>query len=646
MRTMLVWAALCVVALASRAAGAARQETCLPQARAAGPQCEPSVEVMHLERRRPHQLRTSTVAPRKKAEPAATSEPSATIVPHKVRHLRHLDRKLLLAEISSVSRLLRATPKQHADRPRLLVRLADSYAELESSTAREQVALEERARQLGDSDRLRSRALATKATGLQAVVERARKSAIRYYRHLVRAYPRYCQAPRAKRVEDRGCPDEILYFLGYELEQDGRPGDAHDAYAELIKSWPRSPYVSLGWLARAELLYRQAPTDAQRWSQAASMYQASLARAPVSSETWTYAQYKLGHVRWNQGKLGDALELLKKTVEQALRHHDNKRDQLLLEAAKRDLVALYARAGDARRAWSFFEALLGDAPGAARATVEMMRALAEALKDTGQHAAVIATLEQLLRHDDDGSSSCRYRADIARSTIASEPDRKDLAMTALRALRKARIELLATDKGSDAARACTQVSAERFTDTAMAWHIEAVGSAGTRGTGASGTMDSAAELYGWVVTDFDDGGLRARVLYAHGDLEHGRGRWLACGQLFDAAVTEAPDASSVGDALIGSAECWFQAFETARASRKHDGAHAHEMLEAFDRYLCRIARADAIGSPERTAIELARANVVGQVARCDAGEAPARSMGGSVPLGTKAPHDADREKRL
>src|SRR5258705_2139661 len=49
---------------------------------------------------------------------------------------------------------------------------------------------------------------------------------------------------------------------------------------------------------------------------------------------------------------------------------------------------------------------------------------------------------------------------------------------------------------------CSNVTADLLAETAMAWHLEAVGSGGVRGTGDKKTMALAAALYDKVVTSF------------------------------------------------------------------------------------------------------------------------------------------------
>ncbi len=55
-------------------------------------------------------------------------------------------RALLIQELEGLERLLRVTPKKSPDRPRLLRRLAEGYAELAALAAREKTVADERLR--------------------------------------------------------------------------------------------------------------------------------------------------------------------------------------------------------------------------------------------------------------------------------------------------------------------------------------------------------------------------------------------------------------------------------------------------------------------------------------------------------------------
>jgi hypothetical protein len=86
----------------------------------------------------------------------------------------------------------------------------------------------------------------------------------------------------------------------------------------------------------------------------------------------------------------------------------------------------------------------------------------------------------------------------------------------------------------------------------MAWHLEAVGSGGVRGTGDKTTMDLAAYLYKKVAENFNrdefskfefpriaksDWPTLYKIKYAMADLLYFQQRWEECGPAFDSVVT-------------------------------------------------------------------------------------------------------------
>ncbi len=90
----------------------------------------------------------------------------------------------------------------------------------------------------------------------------------------------------------------------------------------------------------------------------------------------------------------------------------------------------------------------------------------------------------------------------------------------------------------------TNITADLLTETAMAWHLEAVGSGGVRGTGDKKTMALAAQLYDKVVKTFkqeefakfefprivkEDWPTIFKIKYAMADLLYFNKDWAKCG---------------------------------------------------------------------------------------------------------------------
>ncbi len=99
----------------------------------------------------------------------------------------------------------------------------------------------------------------------------------------------------------------------------------------------------------------------------------------------------------------------------------------------------------------------------------------------------------------------------------------------------------------------------------MAWHLEAVGSQGQRGTGDPKTMDLASLLYKkvadtWNAEEFskfefprlvkEDWPTIYKIKYNMADLLYFRERWAECGPAFDAVVQEDPKARGRGQRRV------------------------------------------------------------------------------------------------
>ena len=171
-----------------------------------------------------------------------------------IRDLRHVMRRspaLLRTETQGLENLLAATAANAPDRPQLLRRLAENYADL---------------RKQGEPG--------------------ASAKAIRHYAELVRTYPTYAQI------------DEAYYYLGLEYELAGDMNNARRTYYELIKNAPSSKYVPYAYFAFGELFFHEAKMDPSKWDLAKQAYMEVMKfPSPIASD----AACRLGLVFDAQG---------------------------------------------------------------------------------------------------------------------------------------------------------------------------------------------------------------------------------------------------------------------------------------------------------------------------------------------------------
>jgi tetratricopeptide (TPR) repeat protein len=536
------------------------------------------------------------------------------------RPLNERSRSLLLRSIDQLTRLYEITPVESRDRPRLLRRLGDDYAELAADLARDHHDLAALAKDVRELNPPRSKMLSEKAAALDARVRRARLKAVGYYRRLADEHPGFCLFPRRKVRALRACNDEVLYWLGYELEQLGQPDRALESYRALVAAHSRSHLATHAYLALAELHF--AARQPARWAPARAAYEKVLEKKPGHNPLWGYASYKLGHVQWIQGEHARALDSFVRAIEFALRFPASPNAAALARAARRDLVPVYARVGDPSKAWSFFEAQSGGDPAA---TLAMMEALGRSLVDTSSHELAGTVFAELVRRGPP-ERGCSYRVGLARSTIALDPTDRGAALTVLADMLGSYVAMRAGAEPPDAKLRCGNAAAELLTETAMAWYVESVGPPGSAGTGDAATGDAAATALRLLVDNFSAAELAefdfprfakeqwptpARLHYAFGMLERARGRALACARELDAAYETEPDGPLAADAVLGAALCWIEAqrggLAKLPAARELDEGE-RSMARALDRALCVLEVPRREGWPI-AAVKLGRARL-------------------------------------
>jgi tetratricopeptide (TPR) repeat protein len=471
-------------------------------------------------------------------------------------------RALLITEIQGLERLFRRTPRKSPDRPQLVRRLAEAYVELESAAARDKTAAEIRVQDARAKKRQNSRARAEAAKATK-IMKAARTNAIRYYTVMKKDYPNYSKI------------DEVLYYLAYEYEQAGDFDNARKVYYELIQKAPKSPYIPNAYLAFGELFFQEAMGDPSKWPLAAQAYQQVTNYPPPQNKTYGYARYKLGYVHWNTGDYVKAMNEFKKVIEFGTQHPGLPNARQLAKSARRDLIPVYAVAGRPERAYSFFRPLSGDKGDSDVKTIEMLNELGYAYLDTGHYAEAIALYQDLMKRDP-GKRYCHYQTQITTAISATYSSDKERIKKELLTQLSVKKEFDGSGNPSKYKLECANRTAELLAETAMSWHLEAVGSGGVRGTGSKETMDLAAFLYGTVVENFtsndfakfkfprivkEDWPTIYKIKYAMADLLYFQKRWKECGPAFDAVVAENPKGEDAAEAAYAAVLCYQKMYD-------------------------------------------------------------------------------------
>ncbi len=491
-------------------------------------------------------------------------------------------RQLLVTEIQGLESLFASTPKNAPDRPKLMRRLAEGYVELESAAFRDKTEAgmkADEAKAKGNS----TEAFRSEADKADKVLVAARKAAIAHYTNLKNQYPKWCQNNNAADpTKSSGCTDEVLYYLAYEYEQANDLDNARKVYLELIQSWPQSKFIPNAYLAFGELFFNEAQGDPSKWALAEQSYTEVIKYPPPDNKVFGYAHYKLAYVAWNKGDFVRAASEFKKTIEYGVQYASLPNAEQLAVSARHDLIPVYALAGDPKRAYDFLHPLSGDGGGSTEKTFKMMDDLGQNYLDTGHYPEGIALYTDLMSRDR-GPKYCLYQGHIAEATLAMKSGNKDLIMDVLKKQLEVYFSFTKGSNPEDAKLKCSNITADLLTETGMAWHLEAVGSGGVRGTNDKKTMQLAAQLYEDVVHTFkqedfakfefprivkEDWPTIFKIKYAMADLLYFQKDWAKCGPAFDSVVAEDPDGPTAPEAAYAAVLCYQNIYTEQHAGGK------------------------------------------------------------------------------
>jgi tetratricopeptide (TPR) repeat protein len=545
---------------------------------------------------------------------------------------------LLVTEISGLENLYSSTPANAPDRIQVTRRLAEDYVELESSAFREKTQAEidrDAAKKANPSLAGQKQTVANQAA---TIMGRARANAEKYYGIIIHDYPNYPQL------------DEVLYYLAYEYEQANENDRARKAYYDLIQRRPDSKYIPNAYLAFGELFFNEAQGDPSKWGFARDAYVKVIGYPPPNNKVFGYAWYKLAYVFWNNGEFDKALNAFKRTIDYGVTFAQLPNAAKLAESARKDIIPVYALKGDPGAAYNFFHNLSGDTSGQNELTFKMMDELGNNYLDTGHYPEAIALYKDLMVRDRASDKNCLYQAHITEATMAMKAGNKDLIKNELDAQIKNYSDFKNGNHPAEAKTECANKTAALLTETAMAWHLEAVGSQGQRGTGDPKTMGLAAYLYKKVVETWnaqeygtfqfprivkEDWPNIYKIKYAMADLLYFQQRWNDCGPAFDSVVAENPQAPEAAEAAYASVLCYQNIYdqthkggedrkgsgnlpgskknakedEEAKLKPKDMTENQKGMITAFNRYICYIhpAATDATGQEQLVEVKYARA---------------------------------------
>ncbi len=212
-------------------------------------------------------------------------------------------RALLITEVQALENLATVTPAQAADRPVLMRRIAQDYAELEAAAENE---------------------------GVPQLQSDARAKAITTYTRLVNEHPGYPQK------------DEAMFSLAHEYELGGDLANARRVYYQLLQVAPSSRFVPFVYVDFGDIFFDEAEQEPEKWALARAAYRRALEFPASANRAYGYAWYKLAWVEENQGARDEALRDFDKAIAFATDYAAVPGAGKLGEAARNDRATLAA----------------------------------------------------------------------------------------------------------------------------------------------------------------------------------------------------------------------------------------------------------------------------------------------------------------
>ena len=469
-------------------------------------------------------------------------------------------KQLLTREIQVTQRLLKNMRAGDDRRADVLLRLAENYFELTQSANAELRKLDDPLYDACNAKKDKRKCDAARKAVKKAndTLAKIREANIKTLALLVKDHPDY------KKM------DEVLFSLGFSLEEMKQFDRARQVYHRLIKSWPQSKYIPNAYLSFAEYYFQQGDMQA-----AQQFYQKVTEIPPERNKVYGYAVYKQAWCHYNLEDFKSSLQSFVETIEFGLANPEAHNVDNLVKQARRELIMPYAQVGNPSRALEFFNRFAQDEEQA----FEMFESLGELYFDTGKWPEVIAIYHQLMSERSESPKICYWQGRVTNAVISSQPKPKQVVEI------QRMIDLWERYKegGSDEEKqtACKQATASVLVDLATAWHREAIGTDTQPGTNDLGTMKLASRLYRMVLDKFPDmedmefpdidkrdWPTQYTVSYYYAELLWRMEDWEQCGPAFDRVLEVDPKGEYTEDAAYASVLCYNKQYQATFAQRE------------------------------------------------------------------------------
>jgi len=468
--------------------------------------------------------------------------------------------QLLTREIRVTQRLLRNMRKNRKERPDVLLRLAENFFDLTQTRTREVRKLDDPIHEACRVKKSKSKCKSLRGKQKKAAkkLDGTRERNIKTLAMLVKDHPRY------KKM------DEVLFSLGFSLEEMKQFDRARQVYHRLIKTFPQSKFIPNAYLSFAEYYFQQGDMRA-----AQQFYQKVTEIPPERNKVFGYAVYKQAWCKYNLEDFKGALRSFVETIEFGQQNPEAHNVANLMKQSRRELIMPYAQVGNPARALEFFSRYAKDDEQA----YKMFESLGELYFDTGQWPEVISVYHKLMAEKPDDGKVCYWQTRVTNAVVSSAPKGKQVVEI------ERMIDLYHAFRDSshdaDSKNSCKQAAASVLIDLATAWHREAIGTDTQPGTNDRGTMEQASALYRMILKNFPemeemqfplidkrDWPTEYKVSYYYAELLWKMENWGQCGPAFDRVLEVSATGEYTEDAAYASVLCYNKQYQQSYAKRE------------------------------------------------------------------------------
>jgi tetratricopeptide (TPR) repeat protein len=286
------------------------------------------------------------------------------------------------------------------------------------------------------------------------------KLAVEQYKTIVKEYPDFERS------------DEVLFFLGTNLMEDGQDRQGLVVFKRLVEKYPKSKYMPDAWLAFGEYYFNNSKGKRADLEKALAAYKKA-AEYP-ESQVYAYALYKQGWCYFNLADYPNAKDKWKAVVlygelagASAVEKDGgkNKKGNTLVREARTDYVRAYAREGDVMLAREDFSKVATNPDD----RFAMMRTLANMYYGDGKDREAAITYNSLIKEKPLSPEAPGFQGRMGN---------KDRTVTQVRRLVKIMKEVessgvIKEEKDKKALAEAKDLSERTLSNLAVTWHNEA-----------------------------------------------------------------------------------------------------------------------------------------------------------------------------